>query len=110
MLANVLQKADSHILERRLVERLVEKREQGPGRHAIYSMHIPRTRSSIYSNRVRSTGHCGMRRRAAQSQGFVAASDMTMTDWGLTTDPPNCTGASTLCLTTAKFSLDRTTS
>ena len=28
---------------------------------------------------------------AAQSQGFVAASDMTMTDWVLTTDHLNCT-------------------
>ena len=45
MLANVLQKADWYIsaLERRLVEK-----------RAIYSMHIPRTQSSICSHGVRS--------------------------------------------------------
>ena len=103
MLANVLQKGDSHTSA--LERRLVEKREQGEGMPFIRC-----TRSSIYSHGVRSTGHRGMRRRAAQSQDFVAAGDMTMTDWVLSTDPPNCTGASTLCPTTAKFSLDRTTS
>ena len=29
------------------------------GARAIYSMHIPRTQSSICTHGVRSTGHCG---------------------------------------------------
>ena len=46
MPANILQKADSHIstLE------TISGEEGARGRHAIYSMHIPRTRSSIYSH------------------------------------------------------------
>ena len=65
MLANVLQKADSHILERRLVE----KREQGEGMPFIRC-----TRSSIYSHGVVIVV-------CVEELGFVAASDMTMTDW-----------------------------
>ena len=48
--ARLLQKADSHI----------PALEREEGARAIYSMHIPRTQSSICSHGVRSTGHCGI--------------------------------------------------
>ena len=57
MLANVLQKAGSH-------KSALETRETIGGeegvreRHAIYSMHIPRTQSPICSHGVRSSYAC----------------------------------------------------
>ena len=66
MLANVLQKADSHIsaLERRLVER----REQGKGMSFIHCTH------HAFGHRTPAywaLWDCGMCRRAAQLQGPV---------------------------------------
>ena len=68
MFANVLQKADSHISA--LERRLVEKREQGEGMSFIHCTH------HAFSHRTPaywSLLDCGMCRRAAQSQGSVAA-------------------------------------